>query len=455
MNQKNTSDLARIQSCQSVIIWYNDKKGLMRPKLSEVQMEIKRDKYLEDLKDRMHNGMIKVITGIRRCGKSYLIFSIFKEYLIKEGVDEKHIIEMEFDKKENAKYRNPDALLSFVNNHIKDRDDYFVLLDEVQMLEDFEEVLNSLLHIKNIDIYVTGSNSKFLSSDILTEFRGRGDEVHVYPLTFQEAMQNYKGDIYNGWAEYVTYGGLPLIWGMRTDQQKIKYLTDLFEKTYISDIIEHNSIEKTEELETLLNVLASAIGSLTNPTKIEATFKSVLNSSISRNTIVQYIGYLKDAFIVNEANRYDVKGRKYIGTPLKYYYEDIGLRNARLGFRQMEETHLMENVVYNELLSRGYAVDVGVVETRKRNQDGKQEKRKLEIDFVANMGSRRYYIQSAFQIPDKEKERQEKESLNSIGDSFKKIVLVRDVVKNSRDDKGIITMSIYDFLMDKDSLEKC
>ena len=455
MNQKNTSDLARIQSCQSVIIWYNDKKGLMRPKLSEVQMEIKRDKYLEDLKDRMHNGMIKVITGIRRCGKSYLIFSIFKEYLIKEGVDEKHIIEMEFDKKENAKYRNPDALLSFVNNHIKDRDDYFVLLDEVQMLEDFEEVLNSLLHIKNIDIYVTGSNSKFLSSDILTEFRGRGDEVHVYPLTFQEAMQNYKGDIYHGWAEYVTYGGLPLIWGMRTDQQKIKYLTDLFEKTYISDIIEHNSIEKTEELETLLNVLASAIGSLTNPTKIEATFKSVLNSSISRNTIVQYIGYLKDAFIVNEANRYDVKGRKYIGTPLKYYYEDIGLRNARLGFRQMEETHLMENVVYNELLSRGYAVDVGVVETRKRNQDGKQEKRKLEIDFVANMGSRRYYIQSAFQIPDKEKERQEKESLNSIGDSFKKIVLVRDVVKNSRDDKGIITMSIYDFLMDKDSLEKC
>ncbi len=455
MNQKNTSDLAQIQSCQSVIICYNDKKGLMRPKLSEVQMEIKRDKYLEDLKDRMHNGMIKVITGIRRCGKSYLIFSIFKDYLIKQGVDEKHIIEMEFDKKENAKYRNPDDLLSFVNDHIKDIDDYFVLLDEVQMLEDFEEVLNSLLHIKNIDIYVTGSNSKFLSSDILTEFRGRGDEVHVYPLTFQEAMQNYKGDIYHGWAEYVTYGGLPLIWGMRTDQQKIKYLTDLFEKTYISDIIEHNSIEKTEELETLLNVLASAIGSLTNPTKIEATFKSVLNSSISRNTIVQYIGYLKDAFIVNEANRYDVKGRKYIGTPLKYYYEDIGLRNARLGFRQMEETHLMENVVYNELLSRGYAVDVGVVETRKRNQDGKQEKRKLEIDFVANMGSRRYYIQSAFQIPDKEKERQEKESLNSIGDSFKKIVLVRDVVKNSRDDKGIITMSIYDFLMDKDSLEKC
>ena len=418
-------------------------------------MEIKRDKYLEDLKDRMHNGMIKVVTGIRRSGKSYLIFTIFKEYLISEGVNEDHIIEMEFDKKENAKYRDPDALLVFVKERIKDKEDHYVLLDEVQMLEDFEEVLNSLLHIKNLDIYVTGSNSKFLSSDVLTEFRGRGDEVHVYPLTFQEAMQNYKGDIYHGWAEYVTYGGLPLVWGMRTDQQKIKYLTDLFEKTYISDIIDHNGIEKTEELEALLNVLASAVGSLTNPTKIEATFKSVLKSRISRNTIVQYIEYLKDAFIINEANRYDVKGRKYIGTPLKYYYEDLGLRNARLGFRQAEETHLMENAVYNELLSRGYAVDVGVVETRKRNPEGRQEKRKLEIDFVANMGSRRYYIQSAFQIPDKEKERQEKESLNNVDDSFKKIVLVRDVVKISRDEKGIVTMSIYDFLMDKDSLEKC
>ena len=418
-------------------------------------MEIKRDKYLEDLKDRMHNGMIKVVTGIRRCGKSYLIFTIFKEYLINEGVKEEHIIEMEFDKKENAKYRNPDALLDYVKESIKDPEDYYVLLDEVQMLGDFEEVLNSLLHIKNLDIYVTGSNSKFLSSDVLTEFRGRGDEVHVYPLTLQEVMQNYKGDIYHGWAEYVTYGGLPLVWSMRTDQQKIKYLTDLFEKTYISDIIDHNGIEKTEELEALLNVLASAVGSLTNPTKIEATFKSVLKSRISRNTIVQYIGYLKDAFIINEANRYDVKGRKYIGTPLKYYYEDLGLRNARLGFRQVEETHLMENAVYNELLSRGYAVDVGVVEIRKRNQEGKQEKRKLEIDFVANMGSQRYYIQSAFQIPDREKERQEKESLNSVEDSFKKIVLVRDVVKTSRDEKGIVTMSIYDFLMDKDSLQKC
>lgn len=418
-------------------------------------MEIKRDKYLEDLKDRMHNGMIKVVTGIRRSGKSYLIFSIFKEYLLNEGVDEDHIIEMEFDKKENAKYRDPDTLLDFVKERIKDKENHYVLLDEVQMLEDFEEVLNSLLHIKNLDIYVTGSNSKFLSSDVLTEFRGRGDEVHVYPLTFQEAMQNYKGDIYHGWAEYVTYGGLPLVWGMRTDQQKIKYLTDLFEKTYISDIIDRNGIEKTEELESLLNVLASAVGSFTNPTKIEATFKSVLKSRISRNTIVQYIEYLKDAFIINEASRYDVKGRKYIGTPLKYYYEDLGLRNARLGFRQVEETHLMENAVYNELLFRGYAVDVGVVETRKRNQEGKQEKRKLEIDFVANMGSRRYYIQSAFQIPDQEKERQEKESLNNVDDSFKKIVLVRDVVKISRDEKGIVTMSIYDFLMEKDSLEKC
>ncbi len=418
-------------------------------------MEIKRDKYLEDLKDRMHNDMIKVVTGIRRCGKSYLIFTIFKEYLLNTGVNEEHIIEMEFDRKENAKYRDPDALLAYVKERITDKKDYYVLLDEVQMLKNFEEVLNSLLHIKNLDIYVTGSNSKFLSSDVLTEFRGRGDEVHVYPLTFQEAMQNYKEDIYHGWAEYITYGGLPLVWGMRTDQQKIKYLTDLFEKTYISDIIEHNGIKKTEELETLLNVLASAVGSLTNPTKIADTFKSVLKSVVSRNTIVQYIGYLKNAFIINEAQRYDVKGRKYIGTPLKYYYEDLGLRNARLGFRQVEETHLMENAVYNELLSRGYAVDVGVVETRKRNQEGKQEKKKLEIDFVASMGSRRYYIQSAFRIPDSEKERQEKESLNNVDDSFKKIVLVRDVVKILRDEKGIVTMSIYDFLLDKESLEKC
>lgn len=418
-------------------------------------MEINRDKYLNDLKDRMHNGMIKVVTGIRRSGKSYLIFNIFKGYLINEGVNENHIIEMEFDRKENAKYRDPDALLDYVKEHISDKGDYYVLLDEVQMLKDFEEVLNSLLHIKNLDIYVTGSNSKFLSSDVLTEFRGRGDEIHIYPLTFQEAMQNYKGDIYHGWAEYVTYGGLPLVWGMHTDQQKVRYLTDLFEKTYISDIIDHNVIEKTEELETLLNVLASAVGSLTNPTKIEATFKSVLKSTISRNTIVQYLGYLKDAFIISEANRYDVKGRRYIGTPLKYYYEDIGLRNARLGFRQVEETHLMENAVYNELLSRGYAVDVGVVETRKRNQEGKQEKKKLEIDFVANMGSQRYYIQSAFQISDQEKEKQEKESLNNVNDSFKKIVLVRDVVKISRDEKGIVTMNIFDFLMDKNSLEKC
>lgn len=418
-------------------------------------MEIKREKYLQDLKDRMHNGMIKVVTGIRRCGKSYLIFTIFKRYLLEDGVKEDHIIEMEFDRKEDAGYRDPNLLLAYVKERIKDNEDYYVLLDEVQMLGDFEEVLNSLLHRKNLDIYVTGSNSKFLSSDVLTEFRGRGDEVHVYPLTLQEAMQNYNGDIYHGWAEYITYGGLPLVWNMRTDQQKIKYLSNLFEETYIKDIVEHNNIEKTEELELLLNVLASAVGSLTNPAKIEATFRSVLKSKISRNTIVSYIGYLKDAFIINEANRYNVKGRKYIGSPLKYYYEDLGLRNARLGFRQVEETHLMENAVYNELLARGYAVDVGVVETRKRNSDGKQEKKKLEIDFVANMGSQRYYIQSAFSIPDHEKEVQEKNPLNSVDDSFKKIVLVRDVVKVSRDEKGIVTMSVYDFMMNKSSLESC
>ena len=418
-------------------------------------MQIKRDKYLQDLKDRIGNGMIKVITGLRRCGKSYLVFTIFKNFLLSEGIPEDHIIGMEFDREENAAYRDPGILLEYVKEHIRDQENHYLFLDEVQMLRDFEGVLNSLLHTSNLDIYVTGSNSRFLSKDVLTEFRGRGDEVHVFPLTFQEAMQTYKGDMYHCWADYITYGGMPLIWGMKSDQQKIKYLTDLYNKTYLSDILERNGIRKTEELEAILNILASATGSLTTPSKIEATFKSVLKSKISRNTIVTYIEYLEDAFLINKANRYDVKGRKYIGSPLKYYYEDLGLRNARLGFRQTEQPHLMENAIFNELLYRGYAVDVGVVEVRPRGQDGTQVRNRLEIDFVANLGSKRYYIQSAFRIPDEEKEEQEKRPLNSIDDSFKKIVLVRDVVKTSRDENGIVTMSIYDFLLDRMSLENC
>lgn len=416
-------------------------------------MEIKREKYLNDLVNRMHNGMIKVITGIRRCGKSYLLFKIFKKYLLEQGVPESHMIEIELDQRKNRKYRDPDVILDYIESMIKDYGQYYIMLDEVQMLDEFEEVLNSLLHIQNADIYVTGSNSKFLSKDVITEFRGRGDEVHIYPLTFKEFMEAFDGDIYHGWAEYVVYGGLPLTVTMKTEEQKIHYLTNLFQETYLKDIIERHQIEKTQELEDLTNILASAVGSLTNPPKIEATFKSSIQSNISLNTIRQYIEYLEDAFIISKANRYNVKGRKYIGTPLKYYFEDVGLRNARLGFRQIEETHLMENIIYNELRKRGYSVDVGVVEKRKNSADGKTERIRLEIDFVANLGSRRYYIQSAFGMPTEEKRLQEKASLVQVKDSFKKIIVVKDVVNITRDEEGITTMSVYDFLLKENSLE--
>lgn len=416
-------------------------------------MNIRRDRYLGDLINRMNNGMIKVVTGIRRCGKSYLIFNIFANYLKEQGVDESHMVSVQLDQRKDRKYRDPDVILEYIDSCIIDDEQYFILLDEVQLLSEFEEVLNSLLHFKNVDIYVTGSNSKFLSKDVLTEFRGRGDEIHVYPLTFKEFMQAYNGDIYLGWAEYVVYGGLPLTVTMKTEEQKIQYLARLFEETYLKDIIERHNIEKSQELEDLVNVLASAIGSFTNVPKIEATFRSVIHSTISANTIRQYIEFLEDAFVINKANRYNVKGRKYIGSPQKYYFEDVGLRNARLGFRQVEETHIMENVIYNELRSRGYAVDVGIVEKRCRNQDGKEERKYLEIDFIANLGSKRYYIQSALSIPTEEKRVQEKASLINIRDSFKKIIIVKDVVTVTRDEDGITTMSIYDFLLKENSLE--
>ena len=416
-------------------------------------MDIKRDKYLNDLINRMQNGMIKVVTGIRRCGKSYLLFNIFKNYLLEHGVAASHIITIELDQRKNKKYRDPDTILEYIESLIEDDEQYYIMLDEVQMLQEFEEVLNSLLHIRNADIYVTGSNSKFLSKDVITEFRGRGDEIHIYPLTFKEFMEAYDGDMYRGWAEYVVYGGLPLTVTMKTEEQKISYLTNLFKETYLKDIIERHHIEKTQELEDLVNILASAIGSLTNPPKIEATFKSAIQSTISLNTIRQYIEHLEDAFIINKANRYNVKGRKYIGTPLKYYFEDVGLRNARLGFRQVEETHLMENIIYNELRSRGYTVDVGVVEKRGTDENGKEYKNQLEIDFVANLGSKRYYIQSAFSMPTEEKRIQEKASLVNVNDSFKKIIVVKDVVNVTRDEDGITTMSIYDFLLKENSLE--
>ena len=416
-------------------------------------MIISREHYLNALKLRMHNGMIKVVTGIRRSGKSFLIFNIFKNYLMEIGTDQSHIIEIQLDLRQNKKYRDPDVILDYITSRITDDKQYYILLDEVQMLNEFEEVLNSLLHIQNADVYVTGSNSKFLSKDIITEFRGRGDEVHIYPLSFKEFMSVYDGDRYQGWADYVTYGGLPLTVSLQTEEQKIQYLTTLFDETYIKDIIERNHIEKVQELNDIINVLASSVGSLSNPSKIETTFRSVIKSDISLNTIRQYIEYLKNAFVISEAMRYDVKGRKYIGTPVKYYFEDVGLRNARLGFRQLEETHLMENIIYNELKIRGYTVDVGVVQKRTKTDDGKQMRTQLEIDFVANKGSKRYYIQSAYSMPDTEKIKQEKASLTSVSDSFTKIIIVKDIVKVRHDEDGITIMNIYDFLLSDSSLD--
>ena len=412
-----------------------------------------REKYLKKIRPFYDSDIIKVITGIRRAGKSYILFNIFQNYLLSIGVNPSQIITIEFDRYENRKYRNPDFVLEYIHSCLRKEEQYYLLMDEVQLLPDFEEVLNSLLHYQNLDVYVTGSNSKFLSKDIITQFRGRGDEIHVWPLTFKEFMQVYDGDVYNGWAEYVVYGGLPLTVSMKTEEQKVQYLTNLFKETYLKDIIERYHIDKVQEMDDLLNILASSIGSLTNPPRIEATFKSLIHSNISMNTIRQYIEYLEDAFIINKAYRYNVKGRKYIGTPLKYYFEDVGLRNVRLGFRQVEQTHLMENIIYNELKSRGYSVDVGVVEKREVDSNGKEKKKQLEIDFIANLGSKRYYIQSAYSMPTEEKRIQEKASLISVKDSFKKIILVKDVVKVSRDEDGIMMMNIYDFLLNKDSLD--
>lgn len=416
-------------------------------------MLIARDRYLDALKIRMHNNMIKVITGIRRCGKSYLVFKIFKGYLLEIGTPENHIISIELDQRKNRELRNPDAILEYIDSRMNDDEQYYILLDEVQMLKEFEEVLNSLLHIQNADVYVTGSNSKFLTKDVITEFRGRGDEVHIYPLSFKEFMEVYEGDQYKGWAEYVTYGGLPLAATMKTDEQKSQYLSTLFDETYIKDIVERNHIEKIQELNDLINIIASNIGALSNPSKIKATFKSVIQSDLSLNTIRQYIEYLKDAFLVNEAQRYDVKGRKYIGTPVKYYFEDVGLRNARLGFRQVEETHLMENIIYNEFKVRGFQVDIGVVNKRERMSSGVTTKKQLEIDFIATQGSKKYYVQSAYSIPDIEKMRQEKASLVNVKDSFKKIIIVKDIINVRHDEDGITIMSIYDFLLLNNSLD--
>lgn len=426
-------------------------------------MEVKRDIYLERLVNRMHNGMVKVVTGVRRCGKSYLLFTIFDNYLRQSGVEDDQIIAVPLDMLEYSDLRNPFALSEYLNSRLTSKTrQYYVFIDEVQYAIEGEEVrggtppriydvLNSLLRRQNVDVYVTGSNSRFLSSDIMTEFRGRGDEVRVHPLSFAEFMQVFDGDRYQGWSEYTLYGGMPLVASMRFEEQKVRYLENLFAETYMKDIIARNKLRKTQGFEQLTDVVASSIGSLTSPSKLEATFKSVIQSSVSANTIALYLGYLEEAFLIEEAQRFDVKGRKYIGSPKKYYFEDVGLRNARLSFRQVEETHLMENILYNELRIRGYSVDVGVVEER-RVEGGKEKRSRLEVDFVANLGSQRFYIQSALHLPDEQKMRQEKASLERIDDSFRKIILVRDVVKPTRDERGIEVMDVYDFLLNPASL---
>ncbi len=415
-------------------------------------MEIKRDLYLDKLIRKKHNGLIKVITGVRRCGKSYLLFTLFHNHLLDNGIDENHIIEVALDDRSNKELRDPDNMLRYVKEKIIDHEQYYIILDEVQLLDEFEDVLNSFLHIRNADIYVTGSNSKFLSSDVITEFRGRGDEIRVYPLNFREFTSVYEGSQDEAWDDYFNYGGLPLVLSMDTVEDKIEYLTSLFQKVYLSDIVERNKVRNKEELDELVDILASAIGSLTNPTKLAKTIKSVKSKSISDKTLKTYIDYLEDAFLISKAKRFDIKGKRYIGSPAKYYFEDIGLRNARLNFRQVEVTHIMENIIYNELRIRGYKIDVGIVEHYETGKDGKRKKKQLEVDFVANKGSEKYYIQSAFAMTNPEKIAQEQRSLANIPDSFKKIIIVADNIKVRRDEVGITTMGLRYFLTHEDSL---
>ncbi len=409
---------------------------------------IERNDYLNKIIARKGNGLIKVITGIRRCGKSYMLNNLFYNYLIEDGVKDDHIIKLALDREENVEYHDSKKLNKYILSQIKDDDIYYVLIDEIQLADGFEFVLNGLLYEKNIDVYVTGSNSRFLSSDIITEFRGRGDEVRIYPLSFAEFVNAYDGDRYEAWNEYITYGGMPLILSQHTDEQKSRYLMSLYDLTYKKDIVDRNSIDKPDILDTLINILASSVGSLTNPQKIYNTFISNGITDISKNTIISYMDYLLDSFLIEKAQRYDVKGKKYIQTPQKYYFADIGLRNAKLNFRQQEENHIMENIIYNELLIRGYNVDVGVVEVREDNA-----RKQLEVDFVCNQGSKRYYIQSALNLDTEEKTLQETKSLNNIGDNFKKIVVVKDNIKLWRNDAGILIIGIQEFLLNKNSLD--
>ena len=415
-------------------------------------MVIERNKYLQELVSCRHNGLVKIITGMRRCGKSFLLFRLFRRFLEDNGVANDHIVEMAFDDYAFKEFRNPDKFYAYVKGRIIDDQPYYILLDEVQMLDEFEDVLNGLLYIPNADVYVTGSNAKFLSKDIITEFRGRGYQIHVSPLSFAEFMSVYEGDREDGWNEYLLYGGLPPVVLLKTEEEKVKLLDSLLAETYIIDVVNRNKIKNDSELNDLFKILASGIGGLTNPQRLSNTFQSVKNVSISPATIKKYIECLSDAFLLESCNRYDVKGRKYIGTPLKYYFSDLGIRNALLGFRQQEKTHLMENAVYNELCARGYSVDVGNVEVNTVDEKGTKVRRMLEVDFVCNRGYKRCYIQSALSLPDREKMQQESASLLRIDDSFMKYVITGDRIKKYQNDDGIVIMNVLDFLLDEQSV---
>ena len=415
--------------------------------------EIKRDRYLKQLIDSRQNGFIKVVTGIRRCGKSYLLNVLFYNYLLENGVANDHIIRIDLEDRLNKELRNPDAMLRHVHDKIKDKELYFIIIDEVQLMDEFVDVLNSFRHIDNVDTYVTGSNSHFLSTDISTEFRGRGENIHVNPLSFAEFYSAIGGDKQDAWREYYTYGGLPLIRSFETEQKKIDYLKNLFQTVYLADIIERHKLRNENEMRELVQIMASSIGSPCNPTKLSNTFKSVKNVNLSNKTIANYLTYLSESFLLKKAIRYDIKGKKYINTLSKYYFSDIGLRNAILDMRQQEETHIMENIIYNELITRGYSVDIGMVEIKKQDKDGKWVRIQLEVDFIANLGSKKYYVQSALSIPNREKEIQESRSLVSIDDSFKKIIIVKDHIMPRRNEDGILTIGIFDFLLNEDSLD--
>lgn len=417
-------------------------------------MQIERNYYLNKLISKKENKLIKIVTGMRRSGKSYLLDPIFKNYLLNIGVDENHIIKLELDSIENEEYTDPKKLYEYIMNKVVDDNTYYIILDEIQKVKNFESVLNSFLRKPNLDIYVTGSNSKFLSSDIVTEFRGRGDEIKVYPLSFSEFMSVYSGDELNGLDEYINYGGLPLIVTFKTPEEKVEYLNFQRDNVYINDVIERNEIRNDEELKTLIEIISSSIGSLTNPTKLYNTFVSNGNKNITNKTIALYLKYLEEAFLIEKSKRYDVKGKKYIETPSKYYFVDIGIRNSLINFRQLEKTHIMKNIIYTELRRRGFNVDVGVVEKRSKLVNGKKDYKQLEIDFVANKGSDKYYIQSAYSIEDKDKRQQESQSLLNVGDNFKKIIIAYDHFIKWQDDNGIIYMSIYDFLLNENSIKE-